>query len=68
MNDQDHQNIKLYQERLIANKKRAKIGRVAIGKHVGTETQRVSVPIEKERLVVERVTPADLEGQSLLVL
>ena len=59
MNDQDHQSVKLYQERLIASKKRVKTGEVAIGKHVDTETQQVSVPIEKERVVVERVTPAD---------
>lgn len=59
LNDQDHQSVKLYQERLIASKKRVKTGEVAIGKHVETETQQVSVPIEKERVVVERVTPAD---------
>jgi len=59
MNDQNHQSLKLYQERLIANKKRIKTGEVAIGKHVETETARVSVPIEKERVVIERVTPSD---------
>ena len=59
MNDREHQNIKLYQERLIASKKRIKTGEVAVGKHVETETKRVSVPIEKERVVVERTTPAD---------
>jgi uncharacterized protein (TIGR02271 family) len=59
VNDTDHQNIKLYEERLIANKQRRKAGEVAIGKHVETETARVSVPVEKERVVVERVTPAD---------
>jgi uncharacterized protein (TIGR02271 family) len=59
MNEQDHQNLKLYQERLIANKQRVKSGEVAIGKHVETETARVSVPIEKERVVIDRVTPAD---------
>lgn len=59
MNDRDHQTLKLYQERLIANKKRVKTGDVAIGKHVETETAQVSVPIEKERVVIERVTPAD---------
>lgn len=53
------QTLKLYQERLIANKRRLKTGEVAIGKHVESETQRVAVPIEKERVVVERVTPAD---------
>ncbi|MBD2509510.1 YsnF/AvaK domain-containing protein [Nostoc muscorum FACHB-395] len=51
--------IKLYQERLIANKTRTKTGEVAIGKYIETETGRVSVPIEKERVVIERVTPAD---------
>ena len=59
VNDTDHQNIKLYEERLVANKQRHKAGEVAIGKHVETETARVSVPVEKERVVVERVTPAD---------
>jgi uncharacterized protein (TIGR02271 family) len=59
MNERDHQNLKLYEERLIANKRRVKTGEVAVGKHVETETARVSVPIEKERVVIERVTPAD---------
>lgn len=59
VNDTNHQNIKLYEERLIANKQRRKAGEVAIGKHVETETARVSVPVEKERVVVERVTPQD---------
>lgn len=59
MNDRDHQTLKLYQERLIANKKRVKSGDVAIGKHVETETAQVSVPVEKERVVIERITPAD---------
>lgn len=59
MNDQDHQTLKLYEERLIANKQRVKTGEVAIGKHTETETARVAVPVEKERVVVERVTPSD---------
>ncbi len=59
MNHQDHQTLKLYEERLVANKKRMKTGEVTIGKHVETETKQVSVPIEKERVVIERVTPAD---------
>lgn len=59
MNDQDHQSLKLYEERLVANKRRMKTGEVAIGKHVETETARVSVPVEKERVIVERTTPAD---------
>ncbi len=59
LNDQNHQTFKLYEERLIASKTRVKTGEVAIGKHVETETARVSVPIEKERVVIERVTPAN---------
>jgi uncharacterized protein (TIGR02271 family) len=59
MNEQDHQNLRLYQERLVANKRRVKTGEVAIGKHVETEVQQVSVPVEKERVVIERVTPTD---------
>ena len=55
----NNQTLKLYQERLIANKKRVKTGDVTIGKHVETETAQVSVPIEKERVVIERVTPTN---------
>jgi uncharacterized protein (TIGR02271 family) len=64
LNDQDHQTLKLYEERLIANKSRRKTGEVAIGKRVETETARVAVPIEKERVVIERVTPVDA-GQAV---
>jgi uncharacterized protein (TIGR02271 family) len=59
INDTDHQTLRLYEERLIANKRRQKTGEVSIGKHVETETARVAVPIEKERVVIERTTPAD---------
>jgi len=59
LNDQNHQTFKLYEERLIANKNRVKTGEVAIGKHIETDTARVSVPIEKERVVIERVTSTD---------
>ncbi|HBE51714.1 MAG TPA: photosystem reaction center subunit H, partial [Cyanobacteria bacterium UBA11369] len=59
LNDRDHQTFRLYEERLIANKNRYKAGEVAVGKRIETETARVSVPIEKERVVIERVTPTD---------
>ncbi len=59
LNDQNHQTLKLYEERLLANKKRVKTGEVAIGKRVETETATVAVPIEKERVVIERTTPVD---------
>ncbi len=54
-----HQNLRLYEERLIANKSRAKTGEVAIGKRIETEITKVSVPIEKERVVIERTTPSN---------
>lgn len=61
LNDRDHQKLRLYQERLIANKTRQKTGEVAVGKRVETEVARASVPIEKERIVVERSTPSSTE-------
>lgn len=54
LRDQDHQNLKLYEEKLVANKDRYKAGEVAVGKRVETETARASVPVEKERVVIER--------------
>ncbi len=59
LNDSDHQTLRLYEERLVANKQRRKSGEVAISKHVETETARVAVPIERERVVIERITPHD---------
>ncbi|HEY9691967.1 MAG TPA: YsnF/AvaK domain-containing protein [Oculatellaceae cyanobacterium] len=51
--------LKLYEERLVADKQRVKAGEVTIGKHIETDTARVAVPVEKERVVVERITPTD---------
>ncbi|MBE9049777.1 DUF2382 domain-containing protein [Nostocales cyanobacterium LEGE 11386] len=59
LNEQDHQTLRLYEERLIANKRRQKTGEVAVGKHVESETARVSVPVEREHVVIERITPDD---------
>lgn len=47
--------MRLYEERIVAGKTRQKSGEVSIGKHVETETARVAVPVEKERVVIERV-------------
>jgi len=57
LRDDDPQGLKLYQERLVANKTRQKTGEVSVGKNVQTETASVSVPIEKERVIIQR-TPA----------
>ncbi|VXD20262.1 conserved hypothetical protein [Planktothrix serta PCC 8927] len=54
---QNHGTIKLYEERLIADKQRQKTGTVTVGKTVETHTERASVPVEKERVIVERTTP-----------
>ncbi|MEH2320596.1 DUF2382 domain-containing protein [Nostoc sp.] len=59
VNAHEDQTFKLYEERLVANKQRRKTGEVAIGKHVETETVTVAVPVERERVVIERVTPKD---------
>ncbi|MBW4542661.1 MAG: DUF2382 domain-containing protein [Myxacorys chilensis ATA2-1-KO14] len=53
------ESVKLYEERLVVDKDREKVGEVAVNKRVETETAQVSVPIEKERVVIERVTPTD---------
>ena len=50
----DNEKIRLYEERLLVNKQRAKAGEVSIGKRVETETASVSVPVEKERVIIER--------------
>jgi uncharacterized protein (TIGR02271 family) len=59
LNAHDHQTLKLYEEQLVANKKRRQTGEVVVTKHVETEKARVLLPLEKERVVIERTTPAD---------
>lgn len=59
LNDRDHQDLKLYEERLVAGKHREKVGEVVVGKRVETEQVQASVPIERERVVIERVAPTD---------
>ena len=50
-------NIKLYEERLKVNKERARVGEVAVGKRVETQSAKVAVPVEKEKVVIERTAP-----------
>lgn len=54
---QNTENIKLHEERLVADKQRTKAGEISVGKRVETEIASVSVPVEKERVVVERSYP-----------
>ncbi len=58
----DDATVRLYEERLIADKHREKVGEVILGKHVETETAQVSVPVEKERVVIERIDPVDADA------
>ncbi|MBE9079981.1 DUF2382 domain-containing protein [Romeria aff. gracilis LEGE 07310] len=57
-NDVNHP-IRLYEERLIADKHRTKTGEVSVGKRVETESAEVSVPVERERVVIERTNPTN---------
>ncbi|QMS88988.1 DUF2382 domain-containing protein [Nostoc edaphicum CCNP1411] len=59
LNEQSDQTFRLYEERLIANKHRIKTGEVTVGKHIETETARVTIPIQKERVLIERVMPTE---------
>lgn len=61
LGNQDHQTLRLYEERLFTNKTRQKTGEVRVGKRVETDSQHVSVPVERERVVVERVDPTQRE-------
>jgi len=57
--DEQSPNLKLYEERLVVDKTRQKVADVAVSKRVETEQAQVSVPIEKERVVIERTTLTD---------
>ncbi|GAP94120.1 YsnF/AvaK domain-containing protein [Leptolyngbya sp. NIES-2104] len=52
--------IRLHEERLIADKHRVKSGEVTVGKYIETQTEQVSVPIERERVVIEHMEPTTL--------
>jgi stress response protein YsnF len=67
VNEQDHQNLKLYEERLVATKSRVKTGEVTISKELYTEMVTVSVPVQKERIVIEH-TNINGEGGTKTVL
>ncbi len=53
VNEQDHHNLKLYEERLVATKSRVKTGEVTVSKELYTEMVTISVPVQKERIVIE---------------
>ncbi|MEB3358893.1 MAG: DUF2382 domain-containing protein [Synechococcales bacterium] len=53
INESSHDRLKLYEERLVADKRRQKAGEVSVSKRVETETAQAAVPIEKEKVVIE---------------
>ena len=55
LNEQNHPNLKLYEERLVAGKTSQKTGEAVIGKRVEMETAQASVGIDKERVTIERI-------------
>jgi uncharacterized protein (TIGR02271 family) len=55
LNEENHPNLKLYEERLIVSKNRQKTGEAVISKRVEMETANASVAVDKERVVVERI-------------
>lgn len=52
-NEQNHRNLRLYEERLVADRQRHKTGEVTVSKRVETNTAEVSVPVQKEKIVIE---------------
>lgn len=59
--ENSHGSIKLYEERLLPHKAREKVGEVVLGKTVTSETSRVSVSVEKERVLVKRNRHMNIE-------
>ena len=64
LDTENHQSLKLYEERLVTNKQRQQTGEVVIAKHVETETASISLPLEKDRIVIERRTPINENATS----
>lgn len=52
--------IRLYEERIVAEKQRENIGEVTISKQVETESQAVSIPVMREKVIVE-INPSAVE-------
>lgn len=49
--------IRLLEERLVVNQRRRKVGEVIVRKTVETEIQTVEVPVRREKLIVEQISP-----------
>lgn len=69
MGDGQHR-LRLYEERLVASKQRIKTGEVTVTKRIETEPASASVPIRKEKIIIEiesimGATQVNLPGGSL---
>ena len=53
MNDDSHKRLRLYEERLVADKIRQKTGSVTVSKRIETDVETAEVPIEKEKIIIE---------------
>ena len=57
----DHEKLRLYQEKLIADKIRRKSGEVSISNPVENDNVRAEVTVEKDRIVIEIATPKGVD-------
>ncbi|MGC1247910.1 MAG: DUF2382 domain-containing protein, partial [Spirulinaceae cyanobacterium] len=57
----DNHKLRLHEERLMVNKNRYKTGEVAVGKQVTSSRAKARVPVERERVVIERSEPINPE-------
>lgn len=53
--------IKLYEEQLVAKKNRQQVGEVILGKTIVAEAAFVSVPVEKERIIIKHKEPREIK-------
>lgn len=53
MNDANHRRLCLYEEQLVTNKHRVKTGEVTVIKRIETEQTETSVPVKKEKVIIE---------------
>jgi uncharacterized protein (TIGR02271 family) len=57
LREAENSSIKLYEEQLVAKKNRQQVGEVVLGKTVVAEAAFVSVPVEKERIIIKHKEP-----------
>lgn len=57
----DHEKLRLYQEKLIADKIRRKSGEVSVSNAVENDNVRAEVTVEKDRIIIEIATPKGVD-------